>query len=66
MRLSLNGSTPRAAAMPVSLTPVAPVDARPEIDSQSLLRGARELIIRHGDQEYRLRRTQNDKLILTK
>jgi hemin uptake protein HemP len=36
------------------------------IDSRELLGGERELIIVHGDQEYRLRHTQNDKLILTK
>ncbi|MCK9489132.1 MAG: hemin uptake protein HemP [Xanthomonadales bacterium] len=36
------------------------------IDSLSLLSGQRELIIEHAGCEYRLRRTQNDKLILTK
>lgn len=36
------------------------------IDSLSLLSGNRELIIEHAGCEYRLRRTQNDKLILTK
>lgn len=36
------------------------------IDSNSLLSGNRELIIEHAGCEYRLRRTQNDKLILTK
>jgi hemin uptake protein HemP len=40
--------------------------ARPSIDSGDLLRGSREVLIRHGEQEYRLRHTQNDKLILTK
>jgi hypothetical protein len=39
---------------------------RQRVDSRALLRGGRELIIQHGDQEYRLRHTQNDKLILTK
>ncbi len=42
------------------------IESRLRIDSRDLLQGARELIIRHGDQEYRLRHTQNDKLILTK
>jgi len=37
-----------------------------EIDSRRLLRGQRELYIRHGDECYRLRHTRNDKLILTK
>lgn len=40
--------------------------SRTRVDSRDLLQGARELLIRHGDQEYRLRHTQNDKLILTK
>jgi hemin uptake protein HemP len=35
-------------------------------DSRELLRGARELLIRHGGETYRLRHTRNDKLILTK
>jgi hemin uptake protein HemP len=39
---------------------------RPRLASTELLRGARELIIQHGEHEYRLRLTQNDKLILTK
>jgi len=37
-----------------------------EIDSRFLLRGHREICIRHGGQCYRLRHTRNDKLILTK
>ncbi len=36
------------------------------VDSLALLSGQRELIIEHAGCEYRLRRTQNDKLILTK
>lgn len=48
---------------PISLVPQP---ARQRIDSRELLQGERELIIQHGDQEYRLRHTQNDKLILTK
>ena len=40
--------------------------ARETIDSHALLRGGRELVIQHGEHEYRLRLTQNDKLILTK
>ncbi len=38
----------------------------PVVDSVSLLKGRRELLIRHGDQTYRLRMTASDKLILTK
>jgi hemin uptake protein HemP len=36
------------------------------LDSDDLLRGGREVLIRHGDEVYRLRHTRNDKLILTK
>lgn len=35
------------------------------IDSTSLIGAARELIIEHNGREYRLRLTQNGKLILT-
>lgn len=44
----------------------APEHRPNRIDSLSLLSGQRELIIEHAGCEYRLRRTQNDKLILTK
>ncbi|GAA5078305.1 hemin uptake protein HemP [Lysobacter panacisoli] len=36
------------------------------VDSDDLLRGSREVLIRHGGEVYRLRHTRNDKLILTK
>lgn len=36
------------------------------IESHCLLSGGRELVIEHAGQEYRLRLTRNDKLILTK
>jgi hemin uptake protein HemP len=36
------------------------------VESDTLLRGGREVLIRHGDEVYRLRHTRNDKLILTK
>ncbi|MQY50278.1 hemin uptake protein HemP [Rhodocyclus tenuis] len=40
---------------------------RPErIDSRTLLRDGRELIIAHQGEEYRLRLTRQEKLILTK
>lgn len=48
---------PHALASPAALAMVT---------SRALLRGGRELIIRHGDTCYRLRHTRNDKLILTK
>jgi hemin uptake protein HemP len=36
------------------------------LESQSLLRGKREVVIVHQGEEYRLRITRLDKLILTK
>ncbi|HKB25279.1 MAG TPA: hemin uptake protein HemP [Methylomirabilota bacterium] len=47
-----DGGLPRAASPPVS--------------SASLFRGRREVVILHRGQEYRLRITKADKLILTK
>lgn len=44
----------------------APEPAAVVVTSRVLLRGGRELLIRHGDTWYRLRHTRNDKLILTK
>lgn len=37
-----------------------------ELDSTCILCGQREVLIRHGDQCYRLRHTRSGKLILTK
>jgi hemin uptake protein HemP len=39
---------------------------QPSIESGALLKGTREVLIRHGGEVYRLRHTRNDKLILTK
>lgn len=36
------------------------------IDLKEILQADREVIIRHGQEEYRLRLTSNDKLLLTK
>lgn len=36
------------------------------LDSTLLLHGRQEVLIRHGDETYRLRRTRQGKLILTK
>jgi len=49
-----------------SLPRTPPSEAEIEIDSHFLLRGQREICIRHGSECYRLRHTRNDKLILTK
>jgi hemin uptake protein HemP len=41
-------------------------DAPPVVSSDALLRGGRELVIRHGSERYRLLLTKSNKLILTK
>jgi hemin uptake protein HemP len=41
-------------------------DVAPTVDSVTLMKGRRELIIRHGADTYRLRITASNKLILTK
>ena len=55
-----------AAMQPVAFNSARPLPAKPRIDSARLLDGARELVIEHAGQEYHLRLTRNDKLILTK
>lgn len=45
---------------------VAPAPSPPPIPSQQLLQGAREIVILHAGQPYRLRVTAQGKLILTK
>ena len=58
--------------MLVSHPPVSPTSparratVQADHDSRELMRGSREVLIRHGDQVYRLRHTRNDKLILVK
>lgn len=51
---------PRPAAAP------AGGPAPPVVSSEALLAGRRELVIRHGAEEYRLRLTANNKLMLIK
>ena len=62
----MNPSLPSNAVVSVVRALETASSIRARVDSRDLLQGARELVIRHGDQEYRLRHTQNDKLILTK
>lgn len=47
-------------------TPVSMDPSTPRIESAELMRGGREILIRHGEATYRLRVTMSDKLILTK
>jgi hemin uptake protein HemP len=58
---------PQAAtgADAAGLTPAMPATAR-VVESERLLQGGNEVLIRHGGETYRLRHTRNDKLILTK
>ena len=44
----------------------APAPRTPVVRSEQLFGGSREVIIKHGEEEYRLRITRTDKLILTK
>ena len=46
--------------------PAAVPLATASLESRVLLQGRHEVLIRHGDEVYRLRHTRNDKLILTK
>ncbi|WP_345780819.1 hemin uptake protein HemP [Pseudoxanthomonas sp.] len=61
-RLTLppHAQSTRAAA------PAAHEEHEDVLSSETLLKGRREILIRHGDKVYRLRHTSNDKLILTK
>jgi len=50
--------------MPPGLTP-APLSEHKRVTSEQLLGPKKELVIVHNGREYRLRLTQNGKLILT-
>ncbi len=65
--LSMTQPLPSRSTRRPALPPVSPVvEAVRHVSSQSLLAGARELVIQHQGSEYHLRLTRNDKLILTK
>lgn len=55
-----------AAASSQTAAQAAASPGAPVISSHALFRGAREVIIVHGNEAYRLRITRQDKLILTK
>jgi hemin uptake protein HemP len=56
------------------MAPSSPIESKSEVrqnepvtvSSQDLLAGKRQLIIRHGREQYRLQLTNSNKLILTK
>lgn len=59
-------ATPAAAAASLAALPCAcGAEAGHRVTSQALLGGRQELLILHQGREYRLRVTQNGKLILT-
>lgn len=68
MRMSQfqDAPAPRDATESGNVHPLTRAAEVIEVDSVQLLRGQRELRIRHGNEIYRLRHTRNDKLILTK
>jgi hemin uptake protein HemP len=55
-------AAPRGGDTPRRTDPRTPQ----RLDSRRLLDGGNEAVIEHAGQEYRLRLTRNDKLILTK
>lgn len=61
----MNSPSPKS---PLSLNSVATASRTDssELSSEKLLRGRREVLIRHGADQYRLRLTRMNKLILTK
>jgi hemin uptake protein HemP len=57
---------PRSDRQSASIAAISMSTGGAHVESNALLRGSREVLIRHGDEVYRLRHTRNDKLILTK
>ena len=57
---------PAAEPQPQQPTTLQAGRGQSRIDSARLMQGTRELLIAHAGEEYRLRLTRNDKLILTK
>lgn len=58
--------SPVAPPRPAAPVPCGAPGPAPRVSSRSLLGGARELLIEHQQQVYRLRLTAQGKLILTK
>ena len=51
---------------PANANRAEPSSRPPVVHSEQLFGAGREIIIKHGEEEYRLRITRADKLILTK
>ena len=65
--IRMSEPTDRPSPNPSSDVDPPTTDAKPvRWSSEALLQGQREAIIVHGDDEYRLRWTRNNKLILCK
>ena len=66
--MALSSPPPSAARpdLPREAASVLAAGRQAEFDSRDLMRGGREVLIRHAGQTYRLRHTRNDKLILVK
>jgi hemin uptake protein HemP len=56
--------TPYQSNVPPDFQPSVP--AQREVDSRELMQGQREIVIRHGEEAYRLSVTRSGKLILRK
>ena len=54
------------ASVPGSAPRISEASGRHTVRSSDLFQGGKELVIRHGAEEYRLRITRTGKLILTK
>lgn len=64
-RLRMRERDQQRAIQPQAAAASTDPEGIPRVRSEALLGTARELIIEHGGREYRLRVTQNGKLILT-
>lgn len=62
----LSDDMPTAEPPIAQRTTLQPGSSQSRIDTVRLMQGNRELLIAHAGEEYRLRLTRNDKLILTK
>lgn len=58
--------TVSSTGLPVAASPDAAGGGPRTIDSRTLLKGRREVVIAHGVERYRLTLTRQGKLILTK